>query len=210
VLLFSLPLFVLYCFIEPSANPAMSRLFSKNKQQEINLLPEREFAGTVTGRILSWIISTFRVIVIATEILVMTAFLSRFWLDAQNTDLNEAIEEKKAIILAQSDFEHEFKDAQKRIDIYSQLSSRKTFSSYVTTISNQLPPDVSFTSLQESPGEIEITGQTVSEKSTQQLVVNLQSTGLFEDVLLTDIKTSQFDPGTITFTIKTILKGGNS
>ena len=62
---------------------------SAHKKQQVNLLPEKGFTSTTTGRVLTWILSTFRIIVIVTEIIVMIAFLSRFWLDAQNTDLSE-------------------------------------------------------------------------------------------------------------------------
>ena len=61
------------------------------KEPEINLLPQEEFEGSVIGRILKWGLSTFRIIVIIVEMVVMAAFLSRFWLDAKNSDLNEDI-----------------------------------------------------------------------------------------------------------------------
>lgn len=186
----------------------MANLFSKKQISEINLLPEREFAGTVTGRILAWIISTFRVIVIATEILVMIAFLSRFWLDAQNTDLNEELDQKKAILSASSDFEHQFKDTQKRIQIYKTITSTKDNLSYLNLVSQQLPPDVSLTSVAKLGNELEIFGITASEQSAQQFVVNLQASNTLEDIVLTSITTNQLNPGLLSFTIKSTVKGG--
>lgn len=188
----------------------MANLFPKKQTEDINLLPEREFAGTVTGRVLSWIISTFRVIVIATEILVMVAFLSRFWLDAQNTDLNEELDGKKAILSAQQDFEQQFKDTQKRLRIFVNLTNRKSPSSFISAISQQIPPDVTLTNIDKLPSEITIEGATASERSAQQFVVNLQSTNLFDDISLTEIKTNQLNQGQILFTIKTIPKGGEN
>ena len=188
----------------------MANLFSKKQTTEINLLPDTEFAGTVTGRILSWIISTFRVIVIATEILVMIAFLSRFWLDAQNTDLNEEINQKKAILSASQDFEHQFKDTQKRLRIFSAITTGKTESSYVILVSNQLPPDVSLTSVTKIDGDMEIQGITASEQSAQQFVANLQSTNSFSDVSLTSITSNQINPGLVSFTVKTTEKGAQT
>lgn len=186
----------------------MATLFTKKQSTEINLLPDTEFAGTVTGRILSWIISTFRVIVIATEILVMIAFLSRFWLDARNTDLNEEIDQKKAILSASLDFERQFKDTQKRLRIYSNITAGKTESSYLTLVSEQLPSDVNLTSVSKTDDDMEIQGITASEQSAQQFVVNLQSTQAFSDVSLTNIASNQINPGLVSFTIKTIEKGG--
>ena len=61
------------------------------KKKNINLLPKEEFDASVVGRLLRWAMGTFRIIVIITEMIVMAAFLSRFWLDAQNSDLNDEI-----------------------------------------------------------------------------------------------------------------------
>jgi len=188
----------------------MANLFSKKQASEINLLPEREFAGTITGRVLSWIISTFRVIVIATEILVMIAFLSRFWLDAQNTDLNEELAQKKAILLASQDFERQFKDTQKRLKIFNEISTKNNGSTMVSLISNHLPPDINLTTIDMLNNDIEIQGLTASEQSAQQFVVNLQATNNFSDVLLTSITSNQLNPGLLSFTIKTTKKGAQT
>lgn len=179
---------------------------AKKKQEQINLLPEREFAGTVVGRVLSWIISTFRIIVIATEILVMSAFLSRFWLDAQNTDLNESIDEKRAILAAYQDFEKQFKDTQKRIRIYSALTKTRIPSSYIAAISQRLPPDIALVDVTKSKDSVEIEGQTTTEISAQQFVVNLTASGFFDDVSLTELKSSQLSPGLLNFSIKAFPK----
>jgi Tfp pilus assembly protein PilN len=191
----------------------MPGFFSKTKKdtQQINLLPEREFAGTVTGRILSWIISTFRVIVIATEILVMTAFLSRFWLDAQNTDLNEEIEQKRAILAASQDFEKQFKDTQQRLRIYSALNTIRVPSTYISAIAQKLPPDVSLVNVTKTSQEIDIEGQTTNEHSAQQFVVNLNSSGLFEEVSLTELRSNQLTPSIFNFIVKAFpQKGGDN
>lgn len=186
----------------------MAGLLSKSKKntQEINLLPEREFAGTVTGRVLSWIISTFRVIVIVTEILVMIAFLARFWLDAQNTDLNDEIDQKKAVLLASVDFENQFKDTQKRLRIFASLTNSQSPSTYITAITKSLPPDVLLVDLTKFTSDLQLEGLTTNERSIQQFVVNMQSSGLFSDVALTDVKTSQANGTLLSFTIKAIPK----
>jgi len=114
---------------------------SAHKKQQVNLLPEKGFTSTTTGRVLTWILSTFRIIVIVTEIIVMIAFLSRFWLDAQNTDLSEEIEQKKAILVASADFEKEFRQTQERLQIYSGLTLNKVQNSSVISQITKLVPD---------------------------------------------------------------------
>ncbi len=185
----------------------MPKLLS-SKDTQINLLPQKEFAGTFFGRVLAWIISTFRIIVIVTEILVMAAFLSRFWLDAQNTDLTESMDEKRSIIAASQDFEQQFKDTQDRIHTVSELSKNLSVSSYLSTITKSVPPDVSLSGLSKLPGELEITAVTTSERSAQQFVTNLQNSGLFNEVSLTDIHSDSENPNLIAFVIKTIPKEG--
>ena len=81
----------------------------------INLLPQEEFANSTIGRVFTWAMSTFRIIVIGMEMVVMVAFLSRFWLDAINVDLNDIIKQRSAVIAAQSYFEKAFRDLQTRV-----------------------------------------------------------------------------------------------
>jgi Tfp pilus assembly protein PilN len=183
----------------------MANLLSKKNKQEINLLPEREFAGTVTGRVLSWIISTFRVIVIVTEILVMVAFLARFWLDAQNTDLNDDIDKKKAVLLASTEFESQYKDVQKRLKVFASLANNQPSSKFISAVSTALPPDVLLSDISKLSEELQLEGLTTNERSIQQFVVNLQSSGLFGDVALQDIKTSQTNVNLLSFTIKAVI-----
>jgi len=85
------------------------------KSKQINLIPQDEFESSNFGRILKWALSTFRIVVIVTELIVMSAFLSRFWLDAKNSDLNEEINVNKSQIIAYKDIETEFRSLQKNL-----------------------------------------------------------------------------------------------
>src|SRR3989344_780469 len=96
----------------------------KSKEQiKINLIPQDEFESSTFGRVLKWALSTFRIMVIVTELLVMSAFLSRFWLDARNSDLNEEIEIKKAQIGAYQDVEDSFRKYQAKLVLAKSLYS---------------------------------------------------------------------------------------
>ena len=101
---------------------------SAQKKSEINLLPQEEFASSTLGRVLTWLLSTFRIIVIATEIIVMAVFLSRFWLDAKANDLNELIRKNQAVLGTTVEFENEFRNIQKKLDTFSKTSGTKPFS----------------------------------------------------------------------------------
>ena len=58
----------------------------------INLLGERKVGETPVERLLLWITTYGRYIMIGTEIVVLLAFISRFSLDRKITDLREKTE----------------------------------------------------------------------------------------------------------------------
>jgi Tfp pilus assembly protein PilN len=182
---------------------------ARKKQSLINLLPQEEFAGSTLGRVLLWALSTFRIIVIVTEMVVMLAFLSRFWLDARNVDLNDLIKQKQAVLAATADFEKDFRDTQKRLSIFSSLSAQeKLVSTYLATITLYLPPDTTLESFSYSAGAIQIKGNSVSETSVAQLVVNLEDSGNFESVGIANIDSSVQEGSLITFTLRLIPEKG--
>jgi Tfp pilus assembly protein PilN len=179
------------------------------KKETINLLPEKGFASTTTGRILAWILSTFRIIVIVTEILVMIAFLSRFWLDAQNTDLGEEIDQKKAVLIASKDFETDFRGTQKRLEIYTQLTSaQKRATNTLKKITELLPLDVFLTTVNVEENTWTISGKTPSEKSIQQFLVNLNSIEGVNKTSIDSVGTDEDDPSALLFKLSMELDNG--
>jgi Tfp pilus assembly protein PilN len=180
---------------------------ARKKDTQINLIPEVGFAATTTGRILTWMLSSFRIIVIVTEIIVMIAFLSRFWLDARNTDLNEQILQKQAVIAASSNFEKEFKFTQKRLQIFSELESEKgILSDTLDTITLALPPDVFLISINSSSESLALSGLSPNERSIQQFMANLSSSDQIHSVKLQGIKPSPDEPTLMIFKIELLLK----
>ncbi|OGM18058.1 hypothetical protein A2685_03055 [Candidatus Woesebacteria bacterium RIFCSPHIGHO2_01_FULL_37_10] len=180
---------------------------SAHKKQQVNLLPEKGFTSTTTGRVLTWILSTFRIIVIVTEIIVMIAFLSRFWLDAQNTDLSEEIEQKKAILVASADFEKEFRQTQERLQIYSGLTLNKVQNSSVISQITKLVPDDTILKAIHITGNVwVIDAKTANEISIQQFAVNIDSIENTEKVSITQLSSDNEDPDTLVFKLKFEIK----
>jgi Tfp pilus assembly protein PilN len=178
---------------------------AQKKQDQINLLPDAGFETTTSGRVLSWILSTFRIIVIVTEIIVMIAFLSRFWLDAQNTDLNDDIKHKTAVLAASKDFEKEFKNIQDRLYIFSDLTKNQgIYADILGTVVSYLPQDLFLTTLIFKEGSLQIEGSTANEKSIQQLMVNLSSTEKFSELNLTELATNPKDSVLLDFKLNTV------
>jgi len=173
----------------------------KVKNKLINLLPQDEFETSIFGRVLKWALSSFRVMVIITEIVVMSAFLSRFWLDARNSDLNEELEMGEVQVRAYEDVELEFRNIQKKLGIakalYDEPKSTKIFSDVAST----LPPDIYLNSIIVNQKSLLIKASSFSESSIAQFVINLEANKNFSDISLSQISTDQDDPSIIVFTI---------
>lgn len=170
------------------------------KKNQINLLPQNEFESTTVGRILTWTLSTFRIIVIVTEMVVMLAFLSRFWLDAKNSDLDDLIRQKQSVISAAKNFEKEFKLTQKKLSIFSALASADQPTAQVLEgVAKTMPPDVILKNVSLVNNEIRLSGVSLSETSIAQFIVNLNAQGKFGDVTLTHADAGQQNENTIDF-----------
>jgi Tfp pilus assembly protein PilN len=175
----------------------------------INLLPQMEFNTTFWGRTLLWALSSFRIIVILVEMVVMLAFMSRFWLDAKSNDLNDAIKQKSGVVLAFSDFEKEFKNTQKRLAIFSQVASNSDItSSSLIKITSYLPDEITLTNYSVTSGQIEIKGKAASEVAVAQLSANLKNDKqTFSNIVVAGMTTNNEDPTAFDFDLKFSITG---
>ena len=169
----------------------------------INLLPQGEFESSTIGRVLRWGMNTFRIIVIATEAIVMAAFLSRFWLDAQNSDLNDSIKLKANQISSQSQIENQFRDLQNKLKIAGQIGLAAHLSLISDDITSKVPLDVTLNGLSVTAGNAQIKGVSNSELGIAQFLANLKSnTDYYDKVDLQQIGTSQANANQISFSIQ--------
>lgn len=171
------------------------------KSKNINLLPQEEFEASITGRLLKWTMGTFRIIVIITEMVVMAAFLSRFWLDAQNSDLNDSIKVRVAQISAQSDFENQFRNVQTKLNIAKALSQTKQPTVIADAISSAIPSDISLSSITIDANTVQVKGVSGSEISIAQFVSNLKTNTLFKNVELSSVNSAETNSSLIVFII---------
>jgi Tfp pilus assembly protein PilN len=171
------------------------------KNKSINLLPQEEFDASILGRMLKWAMGSFRIIVIITEMIVMGAFLSRFWLDAQNSDLDASIKIAVAKISAQSSFEKEFRGIQQKLNIFKTITSAPTGSSRLDLISSKIPQDIMLTSISTQDEAAQLKGISGSELGVAQFISNLKSDPSIKKVSLDSIGSSEQGQSTITFLI---------
>lgn len=177
----------------------------KEKVKEINLLPQEEIENSTFGRTLKWILTSFRYIVIATEMVVMGAFLSRFWLDARSSMLVDSINQKKAIISSYSTFEEEFRRTQDKLQIYkTYASSNQKVSPVSENIKNAVPLDLTLTQISIDNEKVTITGETLNENSIATFMNKLNLGNSVAGVKVTSI-TSKED-GNLSFTLSGTIK----
>lgn len=182
------------------------RISKNNKSKQINLIPQDEFESSNFGRVIKWILSTFRFLVIVTELIVMSAFLSRFWLDAKNSDLNDSINISKSQVSAYKKIESEFRSLQTRIEIAKSIYSEPKISSLVSNISKLTPADITLTAISYNDGQLTIKALSYSEQSIAQFLINLESSKELSDVTLSQVSSNFDNSAATTFTINSSVK----
>lgn len=178
-------------------------------QKTINLLFQNDFEHSTIGKLLQWLLSAGRTIVILTELVVIIAFLSRFWLDKTLTDLSETNESKRVQLEASLPFEQDFKSVQTRINLIKQLGQDNVkSSSIITTVVQLIPSDISLANIAVSDKKITIQGSALSEASLSGFLNSLESSKKFTNISLSDIALENRVRQTIKFTLKSDLVKG--
>jgi Tfp pilus assembly protein PilN len=174
---------------------------SPAKQSSVNLIGEEEMEHTPGGRIVMWAVTYGRYIMIGTEIIVLLAFISRFSLDRNLTDLNDEVSQKQAIIDANRDFEANFLTIQDKLtNVQALLTSPSVTSNALNTIQAMLPIDAHLEELNIETGRV--VGKVVANTTAgfSQMVANLQAASIFSQVEIGDVKRSPTTGIQFTFT----------
>lgn len=151
----------------------------------INLLPESRFEKSAWGEFLKWALTFGRWIVIFTELVVILAFLSRFKLDRDLTDLYDRIEQKQAIIESVRTFEEEFRLLQKKIKVIKALEESQLGSEpLLFHLASTIPEDVYLDNLSVSEGELTIEAYALNENGLRNFLTNLMASKEFSDISL--------------------------
>jgi len=123
-------------------------------KKQISLLSDAPFDLTIQGRIVNWLTTWGRAILVLVELVVIGAFFSRFWLDRKNSDLSDSLRQKRAILESTLEFEGEFRNLQKRFsDASLALSKEEDLFYPLNTIANSLPSGVTLKSFSFSQKE---------------------------------------------------------
>jgi len=155
-------------------------------RKELSLLPEESNNNSFTARLIRYLTTVGRYIIVFTELIVISAFVSRFWLDRQNSDLAENIRQQKAILESTTEFETEYISLQSRLKyIDTQYKAQPKYVANIKSISSSLPQDVFLQNLSFSESNAQISVYSYQEDSLVNLIVNLS---LNPDISAVDIR----------------------
>jgi len=178
-----------------------------NPAKPINLLTRKDFDASIVGRILRWSLIYGRYIIVSTEIIVLLAFIYRFSLDRQITDLNEEIEQKSAIVIANQDFEKSFRNLQNRVsEIAGLFADQDLVVQIIHHLEQVTPAGVHFTALTFEKDGVTIQAVANTSTSLTLLTNNLKSSKYLGDVSITDLERDVSGTGALKFQITTSLK----
>lgn len=159
-------------------------------KRDIELLPQEDWEKSSLGRFLKWILSFGRYIVIGTELVVILAFLSRFKLDRDLTNLHEEIQVKQARVQAMSNFEQDFRSLQKKLAAIEELTNaQKASAGLIEALVPLIPIDVSLSNLTIAGEEINLTATAFSEAGLATFLDNLKTSPQFDQLGLAHVAT---------------------
>jgi hypothetical protein len=165
-------------------------------KKELSLLPDSENPNSFGAKVIKWLTTVGRWVIVFTELIVVSAFISRFWLDRKNSDLSETIRQQQAILETTQSFENEFKSFQKRLEFIDDFyNNDPQYNSKITTLINSTPKDLIY--------------QTISikkDKDTKDIFATASLIAFNETSIITFINNLTLNPDIETVKINQIEK----
>ena len=153
----------------------------------INLLPKKSLdEGPFWQQAFSWSLTIGRTIIIGTELIVLSVFFSRFFLDRQITDLSEETKTKQTIIKTTGQLETRFRKIQDRLAAIKHLKiEQNQYSITLDELSQRIPEATSLVGLDLRGTELVISARTPSGEEFTKLLLQLLSWKDLSQVALT-------------------------
>ncbi len=162
------------------------------QQSSINLLGSQAPDTSVFGRIMDWIATFGRYIMVLTEIVVLGTFISRFALDRKLTDLNEEISQKQEILEVNQDLEQRIRSIQQQLlETKTVMASQSTPVLSLAALQRIIPMGtfIQTCNLQNTRISLDLT--SLSVESFNQFLVNLSATRELTSIQINDIAKDQ-------------------
>ena len=179
----------------------------KAPRTTIEFIPQEGWEKTSFGKFLKWLLNIGRWIVIVTELIVILAFLSRFKLDRDLTNLNETVKQKQAIVNASADFEKEFRFLQKRLSTIEGLKKNQLEVDKILDIFSQVTPaGIQLSNFNFSGEKISLTAMADSEITFAVFLKNLKQEPKLTNLSLGRVTTGEAQIGQTVFNLTAELK----
>ncbi len=167
-------------------------------RREMSFLPDEENANSFSARVVKWATTAGRFVIVFTELIVVSAFLSRFWLDRTNSDLSESVRQQKAILESTQEFEVDYLNLQRRLKLVRTLyDNQPNYPDRLMSLASSVPPEVIFEqlSLEQNPKDKTVNARvslfTRQESAIVDLITNLL---VNPDIATVDIQTIEKKP----------------
>lgn len=158
----------------------------------VNLLPSDRFEYSRVGRFLQWALSTGRHVLMLTELVVILAFLSRFWFDRTLENLREVRIQKEAIVDSYDQILQRFLTMKSQVVIVRRIFQSQSHSSQtLSTIQSLTPKDIRYTNIETATNSATLKGFVSSAPSFSTLLSRLQGEPTFSEVLVRSLQLSR-------------------
>jgi hypothetical protein len=158
----------------------------------INLLPRDSFEFSTTGKLLKWVTTAGRVLVVLTEFIVLLAFASRFYFDKKLDDLGEVLVQKEEQIAAYVDVETEMRKLlakQKPIEAFETGSIN--FAEKIDNLTRILPTGTIIDTVIIGNQSLTVSGKSPSEYAFAQLISGVKKMPEVTSVNMSDTSYDQ-------------------
>lgn len=180
---------------------------AQNRNKEINLLPKEPWEKGWLGKLIPWILSVGRYVIVFTELVVISGFLYRFSLDKKLTDVNEKIKQNLAMIKNYGDFEGKFRQTQQQLNQVKTIQEKSLkIDQLLNAISQMTPTEAVYETITISSEKIELSGRVMSEAGLATLLTRTQLSPEFSGASLENVNSNTGNDQAISFRMNLMIK----
>ncbi len=172
--------------------------------KEISLLPDEENLSSTPARVLRWSTTVGRYVIVFTELIVISAFISRFWLDRKNADLSEVIRQQKAILESTQQFENDFTLLKNRLEnIKTFYASQPEYDKNILSLIKSTPPEIVYENIVITRNDQgQVLAQTSLSSLSEEAIINFISNLILNpDIQKVNVKNIEKKEKSITYSI---------
>lgn len=149
---------------------------------EINFADKDELSTRSGGKFVQWGLTYGKVVIVITELVVISLWLSRFWLDNSIANLNEGITRKKDVIISSEEFESKFRSFTSRVSTAKVILNALSADTVLAETKKLLPEGTAINSLVVNGSKVSLEGISQNEESLGFLSRSFKESSGFSNV----------------------------